>query len=765
MLETLGQHASSAMVCFDEAGRITWANPKVAELLGLAADAVVGQSYWELTAPGQKNREVNEILGGRAGFEKEFRRGDGSTLTARVLTTGTSEVDGKASYFVAFDKVEQSADDRASVERTLRRQNAILLELAKADAVDAGRLEEAFAAITNATAKGVGCERSSIWLYNDDASSIVCQDLYRMSEKDHTLKGFTLESKDYPGYFAALAEDRSIAADDAHKHPATREFSAGYLTPLGINSMLEAPIRRGGKLIGVLCQEHVGPARHFTQEETNFAASVAEIVTRAMEASARREADEKLRIAHAALEQHANELEEKVRERTRSIQLILDNTGEGILACDPSGKLTEECSRVVADWFGAPQSGQHAASFLFGEGSAARFAFELGLGEIVEDVMPFELTSDQMPSAIQRGERTYRLRYRQVLEGGVMSRLLMIVRDATAEVAAERAERQAREMQVLVGHLLRDRRGFHAFVNELDQLTTDLTATADVILRRRILHTIKGNAAIFGLSAISTLAHQIEDLSAEQDGVLTADMLAPLVAMWSETKARIQSAFGGESSGIELTEEEYREFLKELSVHMVADAVIARVQSWQAVPAASVLNRLAAQADRVARQLGKEVAVEVTGGDLRIPGREMAGFWSSLVHVVRNAVDHGLEAPEVRVQAGKPSQGKLVLSATRQQESLVVEVADDGNGIDWDRVRAKAISAGLPANNQQDLIGAVFSDGVSTRDEATELSGRGVGLAAVRAACIAHGGTADIETTPGAGTRFRFVVPLARKAA
>jgi two-component system chemotaxis sensor kinase CheA len=103
--------------------------------------------------------------------------------------------------------------------------------------------------------------------------------------------------------------------------------------------------------------------------------------------------------------------------------------------------------------------------------------------------------------------------------------------------------------------------------------------------------------------------------------------------------------------------------------------------------------------------------------------------------------------------------------ATRDGDALVVEIADDGRGIDWSRVRDKATAAGLPANNQSDLVEAVFADGVSTAQETTELSGRGVGLAAVRAACKSLGGAAELDSTPGQGTRFRFRVPVTKAAA
>ncbi|HLM74315.1 MAG TPA: GAF domain-containing protein, partial [Polyangiaceae bacterium] len=112
----------------------------------------------------------------------------------------------------------------------------------------------------------------------------------------------------------------SIVANDAHTHPATREFSQPYLAPLGIRSMLDAPIRLRGKLVGVLCNEHVGPVRSFTQEEENFAASLADVVARGLEAAEARRAEATLEQAKSELEQHAATLEKIVAARTGELE-------------------------------------------------------------------------------------------------------------------------------------------------------------------------------------------------------------------------------------------------------------------------------------------------------------------------------------------------------------------------------------------------------------------------------------------------------------
>jgi len=160
---------------------------------------------------------------------------------------------------------------------------------------------------------------------------------------------------------------------------------------------------------------------------------------------------------------------------------------------------------------------------------------------------------------------------------------------------------------------------------------------------------------------------------------------------------------------------------------------------------------------RVAERVGKpapEVVIDADG--VRMPVDQLRPFWSAFSHLVRNALDHGIEAPADRAAAGKSEAGHIVLRARNTETGVAIEMIDDGRGIDWERVRDKARSVGLPAETRADLIEALFSDGVSTAAAVSQTSGRGVGLAAVRAAAVEARGQVEIESEPGQGTRFTF---------
>jgi two-component system chemotaxis sensor kinase CheA len=178
-------------------------------------------------------------------------------------------------------------------------------------------------------------------------------------------------------------------------------------------------------------------------------------------------------------------------------------------------------------------------------------------------------------------------------------------------------------------------------------------------------------------------------------------------------------------------------------------------------PAALRLRRVADQAKGLARRLRKddlEVRIEAAP-DVRFDPERWAPFWSAAVHVVRNALSHGIEPAEERVAAGKPPHGRLKLAVARAPKLLTIEISDDGRGIDWVRVREKAIALGLPHANEADLVEALFCDGLSTAESLTDLAGRGVGMAAVRDAARVLGGRVGVTSTRGSGTTISFQFP------
>lgn len=214
----------------------------------------------------------------------------------------------EAGEIVCHVGIKRDITERKRIEETLResenrlrRQNRVLGALARSRTEECLDIKAALKEITEAAAQTLEVERASVWLYDEDRSLIRCLDLYERSLYRHS-EGMELSAAMVPAYFEALKLERMIPAHDAHTDPRTREFSESYLTPFGITSMLDAPIWLNGKMVGVVCHEHVGPPRRWTAEEQNFAASVADVTALAIETCERRRAEAALNASQRRYE-------------------------------------------------------------------------------------------------------------------------------------------------------------------------------------------------------------------------------------------------------------------------------------------------------------------------------------------------------------------------------------------------------------------------------------------------------------------------------
>ncbi len=181
-------------------------------------------------------------------------------------------------------------------ELRLARFNAILLKLAKSEAIAQGDLEAALRAITEAAAEALQVARVGVFFYEASRTRLVSADVYDAATGRHE-RGLELATQDTPRYFAALEESRSLVAHDVLADSRTNEFRDGYLVPLGITSMIDAAIHLRGRTVGVVCHEHVGVQRRWTPEEAAFAGSVADFIAVALEARERsRQEDERRQL-------------------------------------------------------------------------------------------------------------------------------------------------------------------------------------------------------------------------------------------------------------------------------------------------------------------------------------------------------------------------------------------------------------------------------------------------------------------------------------
>lgn len=265
---------------------------------------------------------------------------------------------------------------------------------------------------------------------------------------------------------------------------------------------------------------------------------------------------------------------------------------------------------------------------------------------------------------------------------------------------------------------------------------TDAAAESERAAALAELHTLKGEARLLGLSALAAVAHDLESRAAELGLALgSSEALAPL-----------------------------RQALDE----GVSDAAPAPGKRDALVGLSELLRELARHARVLAEQNGKAVRVEVSAEGVELERAALDQLWPALLHLVENAIDHGLEPPHER--GDKPLTGRIALCAEMRGSGLFVSVEDDGRGIDPETIRAAAVTHELcsASRAQQldegELFELLFEQGLSTRAEVSLLSGRGVGLDAARRRVRSLRGQIAIESEVGRGTRFTLSLPSTTRA-
>lgn len=462
--------------------------------------------------------------------------------------------------------------------------------------------------------------------------------------------------------------------------------------------------------------------------------------------------------------------EADISARNRDLRRVLDNVAEGLLTVTKDGRMSDERSRVLDDWFGAPSAGQDFFSYVEGFAPETARWLRIGWTALEDDLMPVEAVLDQIPHRFELRGRFFDLEFLPIWEDNeneILEEVLVVVSEATSHVERERAEQAQREGMNVFRRILDDRAGFAEFYRESERLVDAIAAgcsgPVDAQRVARDVHTLKGNTGLYGIDSIAEICHGIEARLHEEGGVPMADEVAKLRTAWSRIGVLCDEL--GRSIAhdrIDLGNDEYLELLGDLEARLPGDPLTVAVRNWGNELASHRLQRIAAQGRSLARRLGKSHATVETSAvpaTLRLPSEKWAPLWAVFSHVLRNTFDHGVETADERRSAGKPLASRVHLSLSASLEGVELLISDDGRGIDWSSIRRRAAMLELAHASPADLEEALYYDGISSADRMTEISGRGIGMGAVRDAVRACGGRIDVESAPGAGTTVRMSFP------
>jgi two-component system chemotaxis sensor kinase CheA len=471
-------------------------------------------------------------------------------------------------------------------------------------------------------------------------------------------------------------------------------------------------------------------------------------------------------------------LEEHVRERTRSIQSLLDFSGQGFLSFGDDFRIRPEYSRECESIFGQEISGHDVAEILY-DSSRDQQEFRDALRLVFDGTSNPSVVFELLDETVRVGDRTVRLDFRQIDSETVMCSL----QDISEQQQLEAKITEQNELRETLLAVVEHHSDFIGLMEEAQSVFSSLgRAVADGVpasdgdafeqLLRR-LHTFKANAGFLKLHRTAQTAHDLEQSIADSallsETPPIAEGVAALQAAYHEDIAMVEEHLGSDWVSPEETVIIPRHRIDALqdaieTAGPVTPAVSDRLRELRMVPVRAMESRISTLVRDLARQRGKRAAVvECEVGDVAVDPDVYPVVVDSVTHLVRNMVDHGIERPRQREDSGKPQEGRIRLRARKDGDSIRIDLEDDGAGIDLEAVKKRAVEQNLIETDAEidssELVKLIFRDGFSTASSVTAVSGRGEGLPAVRGSLHSVRGKLTIGTRRGRGTRFTITIP------
>ncbi|HET9238334.1 MAG TPA: 7TM diverse intracellular signaling domain-containing protein, partial [Oligoflexus sp.] len=482
----------------------------------------------------------------------------------------------------------------------------------------------------------------------------------------------------------------------------------------------------------------------------------------------RAKADRTIHELNDQLQQHLVQVEALVAERTETIRTILDHVASGFLMIDRNASIapgfTRSCLSLLASDL---QEGQNLLEVLALKPDLTQ-KFSMALNQVFDDQMPLEASLGQLPSYVLAHGKYLHMEAAGVRDkDGRLQHILLTWTDAT-ELRRRRLEAQ-RNRSLL--KTLRDIEGFRQFVaysfdavQKLKQLEGNATDQGSREVQF-ILHTLKGNCMVFQLPEIARFLHQLEEKAQIRRSDL--DKLEEQFKKYLTRHASLLRTQWGPISYEKRVTDAQLNALRELSRTRFAPPLRVDIDHWiqdvSAKPVRSLLHSMMNDARVVARKLHKNVEMRVLDRDARVHSEAEEALIDQLIHVVRNAIVHGIE--DDREAVNKAQQGFICLDFRELPDGLAISCSDDGRGFDrqvWEeewKARGLPLDEDITRMSLAQLVSTISRGGFSTQSKVSLFAGRGIGMEALFAAVERCQGTLDIISEPGKGARFEIFIP------
>lgn len=503
-----------------------------------------------------------------------------------------------------------------------------------------------------------------------------------------------------------------------------------------------------------------------------------------------------LKTSKENLGKFSKTLEKKVFEKTESIQNLLDNASQGFLTFSTDLIVDKEYSLECIRIFNRGIQGSNISLLLFPENFEQQELFKSVTSQVLveQEASKREIYLSLLPHEVTINNKQIQLDYKIISRSiyDETESVMLILTDITETCMLQAQMEEEKNVLKMVVNIVTNYpdfiycvRDYNNFCkNKIFEIINTSFSIKDIIVKLyRAIHTFKGSFSQFGLNNITANLHQFEfelsELMKDTNNMSLEELEIFLsnfdLCEWFDEDLRILKSILGDSffKNNEVFEVDKQNLLelenKMLSVMSSLDysLLIPDVRKFRYKPFKELLKSYTTYVLGLSDRFSKQIhPLVIEGGEFLVDPEIYNSFTKSLGHVFRDIMEYGIEPWEERIDSGKSELGKITCSVELVDNTIKLSIADDGYGIDIDIIKETAVEKGFYTKEEildkkdEEILSLIFCDGFSTNSEISELSGRGMGLGAVKDEVDKVGGTIEILTTLGLGTTFTFLVPL-----
>lgn len=475
-----------------------------------------------------------------------------------------------------------------------------------------------------------------------------------------------------------------------------------------------------------------------------------------------------------------SKLNTKIQQSQNKVSLLLNNAGQGFLVFKDDFRIDNEYSKECEKLLGENIASQNISKLLFSDDSKQKF-FTNTLLSALNEKMPVKRNSylSLLPSIILLNKKAVKLEYKIIDDSTVM----LILTNVTTQKKLENKIKKEQEIFKMIVAVASESEIFYDVIDEYNTFITNKINTKDINELYRIIHTFKGTFSQLYMEDVVKSLHSFETLLSNiiKEGFIDQEKLEEIIAnhdfktAFLEAKRIIVEILGEEflysHNYVKIDVSNILDLQCKIS-KMIGDKelaspecqeILCRIQDLSKQSLYTLLKPYDSLVKKLSIRFSKDIDKLIIDGDKEILVKEnIKPFIKSLGHIFRNSVDHGIEIPEIRIEKNKSEKGIIKCQFKQINNKLYISISDNGSGLNISRIREIAISQDIDISSlkEEDVYKIIFNNNFTTKNTVSDISGRGIGMSAVKNELEKLNGVVNIISKKDIGTTFEFVIPM-----